>query len=369
MKNRPATTGAERILSLDVFRGLTMAFMVLVGNPGSNDIYSQLDHAPWHGWTITDLVFPTFLWIVGFSVQLSFTRQAEKGRAWSSMMVPMAKRCLLLFVLGIGIYAISDWRLETFRIMGVLQRIALCSLGVSLLFPLPARKQLAVLAGILTTYALVLKLVPAPGYLPGDLSVEGNLAHFIDRIILGRHNYSGTVNWDPEGILSTLPALATTLFGMLAARLLQCKGAAALRLMPANGVVLFTAGLLMDTWQPINKKLWTTAFCLLCAGVDFLIFSLLYWLMDRHRLRRELTLPLAFGQNALAIYLLSECTGAILYRIRLASGLSWHDAIFQALFAGKTTPRTDSLLFAVSFLAIVTGFALLAYRKRWILKL
>jgi len=372
MKNAQVTTGADRILSLDVFRGLTMAFMVLVGNPGSNEIYPQLDHAPWHGWTITDLVFPTFLWIVGFSIQLSFTRQTEKGRTGKAMKAPMLKRCLLLFSLGIGIYAISDWHLETFRVLGVLQRIAVCSAIVSLLYPLSSRKQIIIAGSILCGYAALLRWVPAPGHPPGDLSIEGNLAHFIDRIVLARHNYSGTGDWDPEGLLSTIPAIATTLMGMLAAKLLlklrQTGLQRGLQQMVAIGSSLLIAGYVIGLWQPINKKLWTPAFCLFCAGFDFLVFPLLYWLIDHWQMRRNLTVPLAFGQNALAIYLFSECIGALLYRIHLA-GISLHEMIFRSTFAGMTTPRGDSLLFALSFLAVVTMFAYVAYRKRWILKL
>ncbi|MBS1820853.1 MAG: DUF1624 domain-containing protein [Acidobacteria bacterium] len=371
MNSSQATPAAERILSLDVFRGLTMAFMVLVGNPGSSDIFEQLDHAPWHGWTVTDAVFPTFLWVVGLSLYLSFTRRRARGEKPSGLLKQSSKRCMLLFVIGVGIYAIADSHLATFRVLGVLQRIAICSFATSISYFLPRRSQIVLIAAILAGYWLLLSNVAAPGFHAGDLSVDGNLAHYVDRVALGRHNYSGTGTWDPEGILSTFPAIATTLFGLIAGKLVLNRNktiSSQAVLLCAMGTALIGAGLACSHWQPINKKLWTVSYCLLMAGIDYGLFGLMRWVIDGKRVRHGLTVPLAFGQNALAVYILSESVGALLLRVRVR-GVSAHELLFNAVFRDLASPKISSLLFALAYLSIVTAVAVTMYRRRWILKL
>lgn len=360
----------ERVLSLDVFRGLTMAVMVLVSNPGSLDIYTQLDHAAWNGWTITDVVFPSFLWIVGVSITLSVGGRLARSVPRGAIILQALRRSILLYAIGVFLYAIGSFDLHTLRFLGVLQRIAICYfLAVLIYLWGGVRRQIACIAALLIAYWLVMRLVPVPGFGAGNWSVEGNLAHYIDRVVLGSHNYAGTGTWDPEGLVSTLPALATTLFGVLCGTLLKRRESISERCvwMMVVGNVLLVAALICSHWMPINKKLWTDSFCLLMAGMDFVLFGILLWLVDGCRFRRGLTLPLAFGQNALTVYVLSEVAGAVLWSYPHSA--PWHERIFAAVFAGIGSPKMSSLLYALCVLAIMSSIAWMMRRRGWIVKL
>jgi len=347
-----------------------MAFMVLVANPGSLDIYAQLDHAPWNGWTLTDVVFPSFLWMVGVSITLSVSRRLARGASRGGILLQAARRAAILFAIGVFIYAIGSFDLHSLRILGVLQRIAICSFVVTSIFLCGgARRQITFLAAILASYWLLLRFVPVPGFGAGDLSIDGNLAHYVDRIVLGSHNYVGTGTWDPEGVLSTLPAIATTLIGVLAGGLIKSSMSLERRCVriAVYGFALIVAGLICSHWMPINKKLWTDSFCLLMAGIDFVVLALLLWIIDGRGVRLGLALPIAFGQNSLAIYMISEISGAILWSYPKSAPL--HGRIFQTVFAGVGSPKLSSLLFALTTLAIMSCVAWGLHRKGWVLKI
>lgn len=354
-----------------MLRGATVAFMVLVGNPGSLDIYPQLDHAAWNGWTLTDVVFPTFLWIVGISITLSLGRRLEQGESRSGLLLHAARRSVVLYLLGVVLYSIPRFDLSTVRLLGVLQRIAICSFFATCIYLSGGiRRQFAWIAGFLIIYWTILSRIPAPGFHAGDLSMEGNLAHYIDRIVLGRHNYAGTATWDPEGLLSTVPAIATTVFGLVCGTMLK-------QLKPLNvrcqkllltGLALLVLGFLSSHWMPINKKLWTVSFCLLMAGIDFTVFSILLWWIDGKQKRQGLQPFLAFGQNALAVYFTSEAIGALLWGLP-TPGNSVHQQLFSLLFAPLAAPRNASLLFAMVWLILIYLFAEVLYRRRWFIKL
>src|ERR1022692_3291703 len=215
---------ASRLVSLDAFRGATIALMVLVNNAGSGrDSYPQLEHAAWHGWTITDTVFPSFVWIVGVAITLSLGKRLAGGTSKSRLMAQVARRAAVLFALGLAVYAFPSFDLGTQRILGVLQRIAICYLIASAIYLFTGvRGQILWIVGLFAAYWMMMTLIPVPGYGPGRLDVEGNFAHYIDRLVLGAHNYANTRTWDPEGVVSTLPAIATALFGVLAARFCGC---------------------------------------------------------------------------------------------------------------------------------------------------
>jgi predicted acyltransferase len=362
---------SDRLVSLDAFRGLTVAFMVLVSNPGSVAIYRPLDHSPWNGWTITDVVFPSFLWIVGVAITLSLGKRLERGISRQTIFAQACRRALILYVLGLLIYAIPNFSLGSLRLLGVLQRIAICYLvGTALYLTTRLRTQIFWLAGILTTYWLLMKLVPVPGFGAGDLSVEGNFAHYVDHLVLGRHNYVGTGTWDPEGIVSTLPAIGTTLFGMIAGRLLALKKSISERVVWLFfiGNVLLGAGVFFELWMPINKKLWTDSFCLFMAGMDFVIFAMFLWVLDGLKAKWSVQPLLVFGKNALAIYMVSELVSALLYRIQ-AGGVSLHERIFRIGFEGLASPATASLLYAMAYLAVMFGLGWVLNRKQWFLKI
>ena len=362
---------SDRLVSLDAFRGLTVAFMVLVSNPGSVAIYRPLDHSPWNGWTITDVVFPSFLWIVGVAITLSLGKRLERGVSRQSIFAQACRRALILYLLGLLIYAIPNFSLGTLRLLGVLQRIAICYLvGTALYLTARLRTQMLWLAGILVTYWLAMKLIPVPGFGAGNLSVEGNFAHYVDHLVLGRHNYAGTGTWDPEGVVSTLPAIATTLFGMIAGRMLALKRTISERVVWLFfvGNVLLGAGVFLELWMPINKKLWTDSFCLFMAGMDFVIFAMFLWVLDGLKAKWRVQPLLVFGKNALAIYMVSELVSALLYRIH-AGGVSLHEWIFRIGFEGLASPATASLLYAIAYLAVMYGMAWFLNKRQWFLKI
>ena len=220
MKSHP-----ERLVSLDAFRGATMMFMVLVNNAGDGRVsYSPLKHADWNGWTPTDVVFPSFLWIVGVALTFSLARRIAQGVPRTTLFRQAFRRAAILYVLGLAVYAAPAFNPATQRLLGVLQRIAICYLAaVAIYLTTRLRGQILWIIGLLTTYWLLITLVPVPGFGPGRLDVEGNFAHYIDSIVLGGHNYHSTRTWDPEGVVSTLPAIATSLLGVVAAHILRSQ--------------------------------------------------------------------------------------------------------------------------------------------------
>ncbi len=350
------TTG--RLLSLDVFRGLTIALMILVNTPGDGRyVYAPLRHAEWHGWTITDAVFPSFVWIVGVAITLSLGK-----RVGQPLHGTILRRAAVLFGLGVLIYAVPEFSPGTFRILGVLQRIAICYAVTAVLFLHSSmRGQVAVTAALLAGYWAIMRFVAAPGYAAGDLTIEGNIAHYVDRMVLGAHNYAGTKTWDPEGIISTLPAIATCLFGVMAGHILRLPlgiGARAGRL-ALTGAGLAAAGLLLDPVLPINKNIWTSTFSLWMAGLDFLVFGGLLWLIDGQGVRRVFRPAAVMGMNAIALYLASEFIEIGLH------AMHWKKAIFEAVFLPLAAPVNASLLYALSYVALHLGLAYFLHWRKW----
>ena len=365
----PAVPKGERLVSLDAFRGATIAFMILVNTPGDGRfVYTPLRHAEWHGWTPTDVVFPSFLWIVGVAMTLSMAAHAHPlGR--------ILRRAAILFVLGVLVYVYPDFNLGTQRILGVLQRIAICYLVAALIYRSSGiRGQLAWIAGLLTVYWLIMAFAPVPGYGSGRLDVEGNFAHYIDRIVLGSHNYRQTKTWDPEGIVSTLPAIATTLFGIMAGHLLRLKRTLAERAtwLFLVGNLLIAAGLICDHWLPINKKLWTTSFSLFMAGLDFVIFAIFLWLVDGQGYRRAVKPLVIFGKNAIVAYLVSEGLDEIFGWVRWTSAggsISLHEWLYGHAFAPFFSPLNASMLFGIAYTLTIYFFAYLMYRRGWFVRI
>jgi hypothetical protein len=200
----PTTLPAPpRLIALDAFRGAVIALMVLVNDPGDGaHVYSPLQHADWNGWTPTDVVFPSFLWIVGVAITLALGRRLAAGVARSTLFKQVVRRSLILYLLGCAIYIYPHFDPSTQRLMGVLQRIAICYLIASAIYLTTGiRGQIIWIVSLLASYWLMMKLIPVPGFGAGHLDVEGNLAHYIDRIVLGHHNYAATKTWDPEGFV------------------------------------------------------------------------------------------------------------------------------------------------------------------------
>lgn len=357
---------STRLQALDAFRGLTIFLMVLVNTPGNEDhVYGPLQHAQWHGWTITDSVFPSFVWIVGVAITLSLGRKMEQNANKQALYNDILRRSVILFGLGLLLYAFPTFPLDTFRILGVLQRIAICYGVTSFIFlSTTVRAQLGIAAGLMLVYVGIMKGIAAPGYAAGDLSVEGNFAHYIDRLVLGSHNYVNTRTWDPEGIVSTLPAIATCLLGVLAGHILKLAWHIQERTqrLILIGAGLVASGLMLDTWLPINKKLWTPSFTLFMAGLDFMVFGAMLWLIDGRKMVAPFRPAIIMGMNAIAIYLSSE------FLITILDLTHGREAIYQAVFAPLASPVNASLLFAVTYSLLHLALAYILYRRNLFLR-
>lgn len=371
----PQTYKKERLVSLDAFRGATIALMVLVNNAGdSKHVYHPFAHARWNGWTITDTVFPSFLWIVGVAITLSLRNRLDARVSRSKLFGQIARRAVLLYLLGLLIYAFPMFDLSTQRILGVLQRIAICYLiGSAIYLKTTWKGQTIWIIGLLSAYWLMMKLIAVPGYGAGHLDVENNFAHYVDQIVLGRHNYRLTKTWDPEGIVSTLPAIATTLFGVIAGGVLRLSRVLSERVtwLFVLGSLLITLGLFCDMWLPINKRLWTTSFCLFMAGLDFLVFAIFAWFIDGLGYRRIVRPFVVMGMNAITIYVLSELFSEALDAIHWNTGtrsISLQEWIYAHGFAPLVTPYNASLLYAIAFTMVMYLIAYAMYRRKWFLK-
>ena len=354
----------QRLVSLDAFRGATMALMVLVNNGGGPDSYGPLEHAEWHGWTITDVVFPSFLWIVGVALTFSLAKRMSSGASRGAVLLQAARRAAVLYALGLFVYLFPRFDFSTMRLLGVLQRIAICYfIAVAIYLFNGIRGQIVWIIGLLVSYWLLMTLVPVPGYGPGRLDVEGNLAHWVDNLVLGRHNYAATKTWDPEGIVSTLPAIATALFGIMAGHLLRLKRELAERTtwLFLAGNLLIAVALICNVWMPINKKLWTTSFALFMAGLDFVLLAGFVWIVDGRGKQRWVKPAVIMGMNAIVVYMASEVVDTLL------NLLHWHKPIYD-MFAAVLAPKNASLAYAVSYVAVMWVLAYFMYRRKWFVR-
>jgi len=360
------TKSPQRLVALDAFRGATMALMVLVNNPGDGQhVYWPLEHADWNGWTPTDVVFPSFMWIVGVAMTLSFAKRLAAGASRSQLFTQAFRRAIIIFVLGLLVYVYPGFSFTTQRWMGVLQRIAICYLiAAAIYLTTKIRGQIAWIIGLMAVYWLAMAFIPVPGYGPGRLDVEGNFAHYVDKIVLGTHNYRHTKTWDPEGVVSTLPAIATVLLGIMAGHILRFEKTLGERAkwLVVTGVVLLAAGLVCNTWLPINKKLWTDSFALFMAGLDFVVFAIFLWLVDIVGVKRPVKPLVIMGMNAIAVYLASEFLDEAL------NGTGLHHWIFNNLFSWPASPYNASLLYAIAYVLLMYLVAYGMYRRGWFLR-
>jgi predicted acyltransferase len=364
----PSTS--DRLVSLDAFRGLTIAGMILVNNPGDwSHVYPPLLHAKWHGWTPTDLIFPFFLFIMGVSMNLSMAKrqQSSRGRIYLKIL----SRTLVLFGLGLFLNAFPAFDLGALRIPGVLQRIALVYFfGALIVTHVGVKAQAGITAGLLLLYWALMALIPVPPHGAGDLSVEGNLAAHVDNALLHGHMWRET--WDPEGLLSTIPAIATGLLGYLAgflvrSRLDKPRVAGWMFLLGSGGILL---GLIWDIWFPINKNLWTSSYVLFTAGAALEFLGVCYWLIDSRGWRKWAHPAVVFGMNALAVYVISGVVTELLYTINVgAGGLSLRQWLYETLFASWASPYNASLFFAIVYVLFWWAMMDLFYRRRIFIKI
>lgn len=352
----------RRLQSLDVLRGLTVAVMILVNNAGDGAIsYAQLRHSVWNGCTVTDVVFPSFLFIVGASIALAFGPRLDRGASARSCLPNIGKRSVLIFVIGLLLNALPFFDLADLRYYGVLQRIALCYALAAIVFLFGrVRASIVVCACALIGYWWIMLHVRIPGIgMPGvDVPIMdrfGNMASWLDRLLIPQaHLYRQTV-YDPEGLLSTLPAVATTLLGVLAAAWLQTNRSVARKaaVLGAGGLFLIVGGVLWSYDFPLNKRLWTSSFVLFTAGITAMLFALIYWIVDGPwQWRRGLTPCLVFGTNALTAFVFSEVLHTILVAIVLGSGRTLQQVLFALLPQRMGSPAFVSLCYSVLFVGV-----------------
>lgn len=387
---------SPRLLSLDVLRGLTVAGMILVTDPGTyGAIFPPLRHSEWNGPTLTDMIFPCFLVMVGVAMMLSFASRLARGASRGNLALHVLRRSLVLILLGLAVNAFPDYdraHLAKLRFPGILQHIGVCYGMAALLYLAVARpaisnrmRRAAILAAIVLSlggYWALLKLYPTPEFGPGRLDSLGSLPAVVDRAVFTVPHlwaYGTTpgygVTYDPDGLLLTLlPSFATVLFGVLAGEVLRDGAARRSQCawLAVAGTLLWLAGLGLGHWLVLNKKIWTSSFALLSSGLSLLVFAALFYLIDIRGWRRGWTLALIFGTNAILAFALSQVITDLGIRVHVfyhgkLTGL--HTAIYQQFFALPSAPRLGSLLYAIAVVLLNAALIYPLYRKRIFLRI
>ena len=385
------TSGAagNRLVSLDAFRGFTIASMVLVNNPGDwSHIYSQLAHAAWNGWTFTDWIFPFFLFICGVSMTFSLGRRAHAGDDRLQLLRQLFKRAGLIFLIGFALNLLPNFNFDSVRIPGVLQRIALCTvLAAPIVVYFNWRQQCLWIGGLFTFYTVLMLWVPVPDVegrvAAGVLEPGRDFGAYIDRLLLDGHLWAQSKTWDPEGLVSTLPALCTQLFGVLTGRWLLSAYSNAEKtvwMMLAGLACLWVGAIIDATFMPINKSLWTVSFSIFMTGWALLLFSVFYWLIDANgfpSLRKKSHLSLLpftiYGMNALFIFafsgLIAKMLGFVKFTQDTGGSISMKGLLFAPIQALQISPVNASLLFAILFNVAMFIVAWIMWKKKWFVKL
>ncbi len=381
-------------MSLDVMRGLTMMMMILVNNPGSwSYVYAPLEHAEWHGWTPTDLVFPLFMFMVGTSMAFSLDKRREAGQRLA-LLVRIVRRTVILFIVGwvLGLFPDVLWDIHTVmssRIPGVLQRIAICYLlGSLIVLFIPRRIQWWIPFVLMAIYLIGMFAYPVPGYGAGSWDVEGNFCWYLDNQLLFGHTWSGSpaAGFDPEGVWSTLPAVASVLFGCFVGRALRpladCMPEYVDEVVASEPTkialhtlvrmfvianVFLLAAYCSSGLVPINKQLWTPSFVFLTTGVAMHLMACLYYWIDIRGMRWG-TLPfLVLGENAIFAYCLSSLVGDLLsLQLGETSSRRW---LFEEVFQPTFGSLNGSLAMAIVYVVCCIGVTAILHRKRWLLRI
>jgi predicted acyltransferase len=371
----PLPPRAERLVSLDAFRGITIAAMILVNNPGNwKDAYGALQHADWNGCTPADLIFPFFLFIVGVAITFSFAQRLRRHGSHTRLLASVVRRTLILFALGLLLNGFPSFAWDTLRIPGVLQRIALCYFFAAIIVvSLDVRGQAITGVLLLLGYWALMKLVPVPGFGAGGLGPGKNLAGYLDSVILPGHILHH--RWDPEGILSTLPAIATTLSGVLTGHWLRSNRKPLERVtgLFVAGNVGVLGGLILDGVFPINKSLWSSSFVLFTSGAALTFLGLCYWLIDVHGYQRWAKSFVIYGTNPIVAYVLSSlmAKAMLVWRIPLPDGSKIHikPYLYEHAFGPLGSPINASLYYAIVYTLLWLGVTALLYRKRIFIKI
>jgi predicted acyltransferase len=368
----------DRLTSLDVFRGATIAGMLVVNTPGTwEHVFPPLLHADWNGWTYTDTIFPFFLFIVGVSMAFSFSRRLATGDGRTALLFHTLRRAAIIFGLGLALNTLSFFLFHRaqVRIPGVLQRIGVCFFFAALIYLLFGRSGLLPAAAVLLgVYWALMTFVPVPGYGTGRLDVEGNLAAYVDRAVLGTHTWKHDPGWDPEGLLSTLSAIATTLLGVAAGEWLRSRSSIGPRLagLMGGGAVALSLGLLWNTAFPINKNLWTSSYTLFMSGLAAMCLAIVIWIVDVKGWKAWAKPFVWLGMNAIALFVASTLATLLLLWIKLEGDdgkrRSLYGTIYRTVFNRFSDQRIGSLLFALAFCAVWIAIGGLLYRKKIFIK-
>ncbi|MDZ4708290.1 MAG: DUF5009 domain-containing protein [Saprospiraceae bacterium] len=365
-----------RLIALDVFRGMTLVLMMIVNNPGDwGAVYAPLLHADWHGCTLTDLVFPFFLFIVGVAIPFALGSRKDAGTADPALYRKIIIRVILIFLIGLVLSGFPYYNLTTIRIPGVLQRIAIVYGVVAILFLKVSVRGLWIsLAICLAGYWFLMTKLPVPGYGYASLQPETNLGAWLDYTLLKGHLWSSSRVWDPEGILSTLPAFGTGILGLWTGIKLRSKDQLNenLHVIFFTGAVLMLLGYVWDMSFPINKKIWTSSYVLFTGGMAMLTLASLIWLIDIKGFKNWTRHFIYFGMNSMVVFVGSGLLARILGLIK------WYDG-------GKTTNlksflyrfyqydwmplKLSSLLFAFSLMVVFYLFLKWLYHKKWFWRL
>jgi predicted acyltransferase len=353
---------SQRLLSLDVFRGLTIAGMMIVNNLGGPVNYPQLQHVSWHGWTYTDTIFPSFLWIVGVAITLSMAKRVDARDNKGKLVLHALRRAAIIFGIGLFLNGFLIFDLTTWRVPGVLQRIAVCYFMATVVFLYTKlRGQIVFTVLCLGAYWLLMGT---------DYERDTNFARGIDQIVFGNHNYRATKTWDPEGLVSTLPAIATAMFGVLTGQILRrshTHGERTARIfLSGNGLIL--AGMLLSAWQPINKQLWTVSFSVFMAGISAVLFASCYWICDAKEIRKPFRFFEIYGMNAIAAYIFAGLLARITGLLKPDGTTPIRKMVYDNVFAPLASPANASLLYAVVFDLVIFALVWYMYRRRWFLK-
>lgn len=370
---------SKRLLSLDVFRGITIAGMILVNTPGTwGYVYPPLLHADWHGATPTDWVFPFFLFIVGVAIPLALGKRLDRGDNKQQIMLKILRRTLLIFAIGLFLAGFPKFDFANIRIPGVLQRIAIVYFFCSLIFVYIRnwRAQLLISVGLLVLYWALMTLVPVPGGYPPNLQPEANLGAWLDRTILGtNHLWKQSVTWDPEGLLSTIPAIVTGMVGVFTGLWIKTDRNDYQKLtgLFAIGTILLALSLTWDIFFPINKKIWTSSYVLYTGGIALLFLGVVYWLVDVLQYKIWIKPFVVYGTNALFAYIMSSFIVKLMLipKFELPDGGTQnlygkiYSDIFEPMFA---SPYNASLAFAITYVLFILGLTWILYWRKIFIK-
>lgn len=370
---------SKRLVSLDAFRGITIAAMILVNNPGTwNAVYKPLQHAHWNGWTPTDLIFPFFLFIVGVAIVFAFSKRLTLGQTKKDLYLKIVRRTLILFGLGLFLNGFPFFNLSTIRIPGVLQRIAITYFFASIIYlNFDIKVIYCITFGILAVYWIIMKTIPVPGYGAGVLEPVGNLCWYIDSHIFRGHTWAGAPapGFDPEGLLSTLPAISSVLFGILTGNYIKRKinEYEKVSSLFVWGFFAVIGGYIVSIWFPINKNLWTSSYVLLTTGMALIFLATCYWLIDIKGYKKWSVPFLIYGSNAITVYTLSGIIARMLiflFKVKLSDGevITLKAYLFRTLFASWLPPHQASLAYAIVYDLILLGFMTILYKKKIFIK-